>query len=225
MIEVQSSDLAGVDYDWSGTLTIAFHSGGVYETMASRIQNMRSDEREFTRQVFPRQYQKAVRLPESQRMNHMPEDSTSGQKTAMAAVRRVVAEAKELNGAADGVLTDHLAAWIAGQYAVAAGNWRRRTAKEPWIGTCCDAFCHDVVDLRRGDHSAESLRIERERWAAEQAEKKVDLEKQFWEWAKEHQEKICTGFVSQAQKIDLLRAAMFGEAVPDGPPPTQENAK
>ena len=31
MITVQSSDLAAVDYDWSGTLTIAFHSGGVYE--------------------------------------------------------------------------------------------------------------------------------------------------------------------------------------------------
>jgi len=28
---IQSSDLAAVDYDWSGTLTIAFHSGGVYE--------------------------------------------------------------------------------------------------------------------------------------------------------------------------------------------------
>ena len=31
MIAVQSSDLRTVDYDWSGTLTIAFHSGGVYE--------------------------------------------------------------------------------------------------------------------------------------------------------------------------------------------------
>jgi len=31
MTAVQSSDLAVVDYDWSGTLTIAFHSGGVYE--------------------------------------------------------------------------------------------------------------------------------------------------------------------------------------------------
>jgi hypothetical protein len=29
---VQSSDLAAVDFDdWSGTLTIEFHSGGVYE--------------------------------------------------------------------------------------------------------------------------------------------------------------------------------------------------
>jgi hypothetical protein len=31
MTAVQSSDLAAVDYDWSGTLTIEFHSGGVYE--------------------------------------------------------------------------------------------------------------------------------------------------------------------------------------------------
>ena len=32
MITIQSSDLSAVDYDgWSGTLTIEFHSGGVYE--------------------------------------------------------------------------------------------------------------------------------------------------------------------------------------------------
>ena len=85
------------------------------------------------------------------------------------------------------------------------------------------AMCHDVVDLRRADHSAESLRIERERWESEQAQKRVDLEKQFWEWAKENREQICTGFMTQAQKIDLLREAMFGEAVPDDPPPTQGN--
>ena len=31
MTAVQSSNLSSVDYDWSGTLTIEFHSGGVYE--------------------------------------------------------------------------------------------------------------------------------------------------------------------------------------------------
>lgn len=31
MTAVQSSNIAGIDYDWSGTLTIEFHSGGVYE--------------------------------------------------------------------------------------------------------------------------------------------------------------------------------------------------
>jgi hypothetical protein len=32
MIRVESTDLSAVDFcDWSGTLTIKFHSGGVYE--------------------------------------------------------------------------------------------------------------------------------------------------------------------------------------------------
>ena len=31
MVAVPSSNLRSVDYDWSGTLTIEFHSGGVYE--------------------------------------------------------------------------------------------------------------------------------------------------------------------------------------------------
>ena len=31
MTAVRSSNLAAIDYDWSGTLTIAFHSGSVYE--------------------------------------------------------------------------------------------------------------------------------------------------------------------------------------------------
>ena len=30
MIAIQSSNLAAIDY-WGGTLTIAFHSGGVYQ--------------------------------------------------------------------------------------------------------------------------------------------------------------------------------------------------
>ena len=150
-------------------------------------------------------------------------DFAPSHEEAMAEVRRVVAEAKELNGAADGALSDHLAAWIAGQYAVAARQLAAENGNGAVDWNLLRALCHDVVDLRRGDHSAESLRMERERWAAEQAEKKEDVEKRFWEWAKENQEKICTGFMTQAQKIDLLREAMFGEAVPDGPPPTQDN--
>jgi len=31
MTAVQSSNLAAIDYDWSGTLTIESHSSGVYE--------------------------------------------------------------------------------------------------------------------------------------------------------------------------------------------------
>ena len=31
MTAISSTDLAGVDYHWNGTLTIEFHSGGIYE--------------------------------------------------------------------------------------------------------------------------------------------------------------------------------------------------
>jgi len=156
-------------------------------------------------------------------MSIIREDSKSSHQEAMAEVRRVVAEAKELSASADGALTDHLATWMAGRYAIATRQLAAENGNGAVDWNLLRALCHDVVDLRRGDHSAESLRIERQRLEMDQAKRKEDLEKRFWEWAKENQEKICTGFMSQAQKIDLLREAMFGEAVPDGPPPTQDN--
>jgi hypothetical protein len=113
------------------------------------------------------------------------------QQGALAEVQRVVAEAKELSQAADGALTDQLAIWTAGRYAIAT----RRLATESRNGAVdwnlLRALCHDLVDLRRGDHSAESLRIERERLEMERAEQKENLEKLFWEWAKENEAKIC----------------------------------
>jgi hypothetical protein len=138
-------------------------------------------------------------------------DLKSGHEGAMAEVRRVVAEAKELSGAADGALTDHLATWMAAQYAIATRKLAADIGNGAVDWNLLRGVCHDVVDLRRGDHSAESLRIERERLAMERAEKKADLDKQFWEWAKENQEKICTGFTTQAEKLDLLGTAIFGE--------------
>jgi len=150
-------------------------------------------------------------------------DSKSSHEEAMADVRRVVAEAKALSAAANGALTDHLAAWIAGRYAIATRQLAADTGNGTVNWNLLRAMCHDLVDLRRGDHSAESLRLERARWDAEQAEKKVDLEKQFWEWAKENQEKICSGFMTQAQKIEHLGTAMFGEDWRDKPEATQDN--
>jgi hypothetical protein len=177
-------------------------------------------------------------------VNKTREYAAASHQEAMAEVRRVVAEAKELSGAADGALTDHLAAWMAGRYAIAT----RQLALENGDGTVdwnlLRALCHDLVDLRRGDHSAESLRLERERWEAEKAEAKEDLEKRFWEWAKDNQEKICKGInlteeerrcqckkLSDAERrtivktVDEIMGLSSGEEVPEGPPPTQENAK
>jgi len=106
-------------------------------------------------------------------------------------VQRVVAEAKELSQAADGALTDKLAVWTAGRYAIATRQLAAKSRNGGVDWNLLRALCHDLVDLRRGDHSAESLRIERERLEMERVEQKENLEKQFWEWAKENEAKIC----------------------------------
>ncbi|MGP8201657.1 MAG: hypothetical protein ACLQU4_19375 [Limisphaerales bacterium] len=142
------------------------------------------------------------------------DDSTSSHQEAMAEVRRVVTEAKELSQAADGALTDKLAIWTAGRYAIATRQLAAKSRNGGVDWGLLRALCHDLVDLRRGDHSAESLRIERERLEMKREEKKEDLEKLCREWAKENQERICEGFMTRKQKIDELRRVMFGE-LPD----------
>ncbi|HZM03436.1 MAG TPA: hypothetical protein VFC44_10450 [Candidatus Saccharimonadales bacterium] len=124
-------------------------------------------------------------------MKKMRDDSTASHQEAMAEVRRVVAEAKELSQAADGALTDNLAIWVAGRYAIATRQLAAESRNGGVDWNLLRALCHDLVDLRRGDHSAESLRIERERLEMERAEQKENLEKLFWEWAKENRGKIC----------------------------------
>ena len=146
-------------------------------------------------------------------MKKMRDDSTSSHQKAMAEVQRVVAEAKELSQAADGALTDKLAIWTAGRYAIATRQLAAESSNGAVDWNLLRATCHDLVDLRRGDHSAESLRIARERLEMERAKKEEDLEKLFWEWAKENRDKICQGYkgyMTENEKIDNVRRHLFG---------------
>lgn len=58
-------------------------------------------------------------------------------------------------------ITDTLALWLAGRYAVATRRVAEATGEEGWQRL--RDLCGDIVELRMGDHSAERLRIERER--------------------------------------------------------------
>jgi hypothetical protein len=150
-------------------------------------------------------------------------DSTASQHEAMAEVRRVVAEAKELNGVAEGALTDKLATWVAGRYAIATRQLAADDGHGPVDWNLLRAMCHDVVDLRRGDHSAEWLRIERERLEMERAEQKEHLEKQFWIWAKENRGKICPPTLTAHEREERLHE-ILGISEPSAPR-TQNNGK
>jgi hypothetical protein len=152
-------------------------------------------------------------------MSTRSEKSRANHQLAMAEVRHVVTEAKELRSAADGALTDHLATWLAGRYAVAARQMAAENESGAVDWDLLRALCNDLVDLRRGDHSAEALRLERERFEAQRAERKEVQEKQFWEWAKENQAKICQGCMSDEEKEQRMRQILG--LSPSDPKPTE----
>ena len=62
-------------------------------------------------------------------------------------------------------LTDTLALWLASRYAVATRRVVEAKGTESW--RILREMCADVVELRRGDHSAQRLSIERHRAAAQ----------------------------------------------------------
>ena len=57
-------------------------------------------------------------------------------------------------------MTDSQALWLAARYAVATRRVAETEGPEGW--RLLRELCADVVELRRGDHSAERLRLERE---------------------------------------------------------------
>jgi hypothetical protein len=95
------------------------------------------------------------------------------QQEAIELVRQMDAEADELNQASKIRLTDLLARQMAARYVIAARSLRQHRLSEP-NGPEDPAeverghkrlreLCGDIVALRRGDHMAEGLDLERER--------------------------------------------------------------
>jgi hypothetical protein len=82
----------------------------------------------------------------------------------LAQVRELVADAGELARATDGALVEHLATVLAARYAAALADWSGEpTAESRRQLRALRSLCQDIVELRRGDHSAARLKIEQER--------------------------------------------------------------
>jgi hypothetical protein len=84
----------------------------------------------------------------------------------LACARELAGDAEELADAVDGSLTEHLAVVLSARYAALVAGWdgemndefRRKTR-------ALRALCQDIVELRRGDHCAERLRLDLDRFA------------------------------------------------------------
>jgi len=98
-------------------------------------------------------------------------------------LREMVAEANELKSAADGSVTDVVAGWLASQYLVSA---REKLVAIDGAGRLAvlRTFLHDWTLLRRGDHSAARLQLDREELEWQRTNGKAQKEKEFREWIK-----------------------------------------
>lgn len=89
----------------------------------------------------------------------------------LACARELAGDASELSEAAEGSLADHLATVLSARYAALVSGWNGETddafrRKSRALRT----LCQDIVELRRGDHFAERLRLDLERFAEDKKE-------------------------------------------------------
>jgi hypothetical protein len=105
----------------------------------------------------------------------------SHQAATQQLLRDMAAEAKELQEAAGGSVTDTVAGWLASQYASAAHEKLDGAAGgQHW--EILRAFVQDLTLLRRGDQAAARLQLDREQLDWQRANGKLQKEKEFREW-------------------------------------------
>ena len=85
-------------------------------------------------------------------------------------------------------------------------------------------LCQDIVELRRGDHSAARLKMEQERLEREREKTEEEVVAHFQRWLKnpEVRDLICRDYVSPEERERRLRE-IFGLA-PKPPEPPLESA-
>jgi hypothetical protein len=93
----------------------------------------------------------------------------------------MVAETQELKQAAGGSVTDAVAGWLGQQYLLAA---RERLTDSEGKGRfeVLRLFMQDWAMLRRGDHSAARLQLDREELDWQRTNSKLQKDQDFREW-------------------------------------------
>ena len=126
-------------------------------------------------------------------------------------IHELLAEVANLKKGGADALTDNLAQWLTAHYVTAAKNAARKAGKEGMDLQTLRALIADVVALRRGDHSAQRLIIEREQLDLNRELSKERMEKLFLEWAQkpENKDRICGSGLSAEEKNKRMRQ-IFG---------------
>jgi hypothetical protein len=127
------------------------------------------------------------------------------QQEALEVVERLGEDAAEWGGEGRAPVTDTLAHWLAARYAVRTRRVAKTGGREGW--RLLREMCGDIVELRKGDHSAERLQIERERLALEkeQGEKRMSEKLEVVLQQPETKERLCGKRLSPEEYARRIR--------------------
>jgi hypothetical protein len=144
---------------------------------------------------------------------------------ALTQVRELAADAEELAGATEGMLVEHLATVLAARYAAALADWQGEPTDEFRRKLrSLRSLCQDIVELRRGDHSAARLKIEQERLARDRQQTEDEVVEHFKRWARDPKVRdwICCGSLSPEERERRLRE-IFGLSPDDTANPAAQS--
>jgi len=127
------------------------------------------------------------------------------QQEALEIAERLGEDATEWNAEGRGALTDTLAFWLVARYAVATRRVAETGGREGW--RLLREMCGDIVELRKGDHTAERLQIERERLQLEKDKAEKWTDEKVEELLKQPQTKqrLCGGGLSAEERARRMR--------------------
>ena len=129
-----------------------------------------------------------------------------GKQQAFEIAERLREDAMEWSAEGRAPLTDTLAFWLVARYALATRRVAETGGREGW--RLLREMCGDVVELRKGDHSAERLRIDRQRLELEKARSEEDIRQKLPELVKKFG--INGGTLSEEERAQRTREIFKG---------------
>jgi hypothetical protein len=131
---------------------------------------------------------------------------------ALSQAGELAADAEELTEVAQGRMADHLATVLTARYAGVLAAWNDEDGDElkRKLHPLRD-LCHNVVELRRGEHDAARLKIEQARLERGRDRTEQDLIGQFIEWIEypKVRDCVCAEDVNPKERRRRLRE-LFG---------------
>lgn len=123
----------------------------------------------------------------------------TAQQEALEIAGRLGEDAAEWSGEGRAPLTDTLAHFLVARYAVATRRLAETGGREGW--RLLREMCSDVVELRKGDHSAERLQIERERLQLEKERSEKQIREKVAELTKQQKKEERLSPEERTQKL------------------------